>query len=319
MEPRGRPPEDVRSYRGPTRASRRARHRADRAVGKVDPARIRAAAARGRWLHRRARDLALRRAGGGRPWRHAGDPRAGPQQPSRPKWGRASCGSTGTRSSGGSARSRPCTLSGSTARSRTPFASSSSPRCRSSFCARRDQAYLVAASGRVIRPLAHPRLSGLPRLWVTKDVHIAVGQVLPAPAAAAPAALAPLRGASLPVRSPLGARRCAHADAGARKRPRATARRHRRPASEARDRAPDPACSGRRNGGVGVPRRQSPRASRARPQPSSRRLRLRLRQVEEGHVRVDSAGNPPYPHEVRRRSTARAPTVHSSLRSSHIQ
>jgi cell division septal protein FtsQ len=61
-----------------------------------------------------------------------------------------------------------------------------------------DQAYLVAASGRVIRPLAHPRLSGLPRLWVTKDVHIAVGQVLPAPAAAAPAALAPLRGASLP-------------------------------------------------------------------------------------------------------------------------
>ena len=61
-----------------------------------------------------------------------------------------------------------------------------------------DQAYLVAASGRVIRPLAHPRLSGLPRLWVTKDVHVAVGQPLPAPAAAAPAALAPLRGASLP-------------------------------------------------------------------------------------------------------------------------
>jgi len=61
-----------------------------------------------------------------------------------------------------------------------------------------DKAYLVAASGRVIRPLAHPRLSGLPRLWVTKDVHVAVGQALPAPAAAAPAALAPLRGATLP-------------------------------------------------------------------------------------------------------------------------
>jgi cell division septal protein FtsQ len=61
-----------------------------------------------------------------------------------------------------------------------------------------DEAYLVAASGRVIRPLAHPRLSGLPRLWVTRDVHVAVGQPLPAPAAAAPAALAPLRGASLP-------------------------------------------------------------------------------------------------------------------------
>jgi cell division septal protein FtsQ len=59
-------------------------------------------------------------------------------------------------------------------------------------------AYLVAATGRVVRPLAHPRLSGLPRLWVTKDVHVEVGEVLPAPAAAAPAALAPLRGASLP-------------------------------------------------------------------------------------------------------------------------
>jgi cell division septal protein FtsQ len=61
-----------------------------------------------------------------------------------------------------------------------------------------DKAFLVAASGRVVRPLAHPRLSGLPRLWVAKDVHVVVGQVLPAPAAAAPAALAPLRGAALP-------------------------------------------------------------------------------------------------------------------------
>ena len=49
-----------------------------------------------------------------------------------------------------------------------------------------------------MRPLAHPRLSGLPRLWVTKDVQVAVGESLPPPAAAAPAALAPLRGASLP-------------------------------------------------------------------------------------------------------------------------
>ncbi len=61
-----------------------------------------------------------------------------------------------------------------------------------------DQAYLVAASGRVVRALAHPRRSGLPRLWVSKKVHVAVGRVLPAPAAAAPAALAPLRGGSLP-------------------------------------------------------------------------------------------------------------------------
>lgn len=61
-----------------------------------------------------------------------------------------------------------------------------------------DKAYLVAASGRVIRPLARPRLSGLPRLWVARDVPVTIGQGLPQPAAAAPAALAPLRGASLP-------------------------------------------------------------------------------------------------------------------------
>ena len=33
---------------------------------------------------------------------------------------------------------------------------------------------------------------------MSKDVHVAVGQTLPPPAAAAPAALAPLRGAALP-------------------------------------------------------------------------------------------------------------------------
>ena len=38
VEPRGRPPEDDRSYRGPARAPRRARHRAARAVGTLDPA-----------------------------------------------------------------------------------------------------------------------------------------------------------------------------------------------------------------------------------------------------------------------------------------
>ena len=37
-------------------------------------------------------------------------------------------------------------------------------------------AFLVAASGRVIRTLAHPRLSRLPRLWVTKEVDVAVGE-----------------------------------------------------------------------------------------------------------------------------------------------
>jgi cell division septal protein FtsQ len=59
-------------------------------------------------------------------------------------------------------------------------------------------AYLVAATGRVIRKLAHPHLSHLPRLWVTREVHVMVGELLPAPVGAAATALAPLRGAPLP-------------------------------------------------------------------------------------------------------------------------
>jgi cell division septal protein FtsQ len=59
-------------------------------------------------------------------------------------------------------------------------------------------AYLVAATGRVIRTLAHPHLSHLPRLWVTRDVHVTVGEPLPAPMEAAATALAPLQGAPLP-------------------------------------------------------------------------------------------------------------------------
>jgi POTRA domain, FtsQ-type len=43
-----------------------------------------------------------------------------------------------------------------------------------------DRAYLVAATGRVLRPLAHPHLSSLPRLYVKKDVRVSVGAV-PAP------------------------------------------------------------------------------------------------------------------------------------------
>jgi len=40
-----------------------------------------------------------------------------------------------------------------------------------------DRAYLVGATGRVVRPLAHPHLSSLPRLYVKKDVSVAVGSV----------------------------------------------------------------------------------------------------------------------------------------------
>jgi hypothetical protein len=59
-------------------------------------------------------------------------------------------------------------------------------------------AYLVAATGRVIRKLAHPHLSHLPRLWVAHDVQVRVGEPLPATVGAAATALAPLQGAPLP-------------------------------------------------------------------------------------------------------------------------
>ena len=61
-----------------------------------------------------------------------------------------------------------------------------------------DQAFLVAASGRVLRSLAHPRLSRLPRLYVKKDVTLTVGGTAPRPVAAAASALAAIRNAALP-------------------------------------------------------------------------------------------------------------------------
>lgn len=59
-------------------------------------------------------------------------------------------------------------------------------------------AFLVGASGRVIRVLPHSRLSHMPRLWVTKAVDVQVGSPLPPQLAAAATALAPLQGAALP-------------------------------------------------------------------------------------------------------------------------
>ena len=59
-------------------------------------------------------------------------------------------------------------------------------------------AFLVAASGRVLRPLAHPHMSSLPRLWVTKDVHVVVGERLGVAPTQAASALSLLRGAPLP-------------------------------------------------------------------------------------------------------------------------
>ena len=60
------------------------------------------------------------------------------------------------------------------------------------------EAFLVAASGRVIKVLPHPRLSHLPRLWVKKDVPVTVGAPLPPSLAGAAGALSALRGAGLP-------------------------------------------------------------------------------------------------------------------------
>lgn len=59
-------------------------------------------------------------------------------------------------------------------------------------------AFLVAGSGRVIQRLAHPRRSSLPRLWVTKQVDVVVGQRLDAVPAEAASALVLLHGAPLP-------------------------------------------------------------------------------------------------------------------------
>ena len=56
------------------------------------------------------------------------------------------------------------------------------------------------ATGRVLRTLAHPRLSSLPRLWLPSHTQVTVGAELRAraPAQGGGVALASLRGASLP-------------------------------------------------------------------------------------------------------------------------
>jgi cell division septal protein FtsQ len=60
------------------------------------------------------------------------------------------------------------------------------------------QGYLVAATGRVLRPMPNPSLSHLPRLWVTDAVSIEVGQNLPAKVGGSAAAAAIARSLHLP-------------------------------------------------------------------------------------------------------------------------
>jgi cell division protein FtsQ len=60
-------------------------------------------------------------------------------------------------------------------------------------------AFLVSASGRVLRTLSHPRLSSLPRLWFPSAQQVAVGETLtPTGGRGAAVALASLRGVRLP-------------------------------------------------------------------------------------------------------------------------
>jgi cell division septal protein FtsQ len=59
-------------------------------------------------------------------------------------------------------------------------------------------AYLVSATGRVLKPLPHPLLSHLPRLWVKSGIPVLVGDELPPTEAAAAHALAAANGAELP-------------------------------------------------------------------------------------------------------------------------
>lgn len=59
-------------------------------------------------------------------------------------------------------------------------------------------AYLVSSTSRVLKQMTQPRLSGLPRMYVTRAVDIRVGATLPAPVAEGAAAVAPLAGSPLP-------------------------------------------------------------------------------------------------------------------------
>lgn len=59
-------------------------------------------------------------------------------------------------------------------------------------------AFLVAASGRVLRLLPHAQLSPLPRLWVRNDVQLTVGARLPEQLRDAASAVAAARTARLP-------------------------------------------------------------------------------------------------------------------------
>ena len=230
--PRGRPPQDVRSDRGTTRAPQRARARAVRALGPVDHRRGRAARARDRRVLRRAQHVAVRGSDDRGPRRHAAAAaqvrlalaRRGGAEPAARRRGRARPAALGAQ--------RPADVLATTGRSRTRSASSSGAERPVLVLRQGGDAYLVAAGGRVLRPLAHPHLSQ-PAAPVRDEGREdrrrldAVGAV----AAGAAAAAAVARGAALPGGVhfvDVGPRR---PDAAARRRVRAAARRRLRPAA----------------------------------------------------------------------------------------
>jgi cell division septal protein FtsQ len=61
-----------------------------------------------------------------------------------------------------------------------------------------NRAFLVAASGRVLRSLANPRVSRLPRLYVKRDVTLTVGGTAPRSVVDAASALAAIHTAAMP-------------------------------------------------------------------------------------------------------------------------
>ncbi len=179
-------------------------------------------------------------------------------------------------------------------------------------------AFLVSATGRVLRTLVHPHLSSLPRVWLPSHTQVTVNAKLPRRTIGAGRAVARWRrsaASSSPRRSQMvtGGR---WPDARPRVGLPGAARRCRRHPAEARDRPPRRPRRGCRGDHRGLPRRQRPRSPRAEPQLSSHRLSFRVRQVENTPISVDNVANCPYPPTKRRRSTAPecSRTLHPRLR-----
>ena len=158
--------------------------------------------------------------------------------------------------------------------------------------------WVISSRGRVMRKVTKPAKSSLPRLWLPKSVHVAVGETLPrydgklAAAAVAPIAPGSFHGGIRNVASSPDQLTLVLA-----LRPADQARGYRRPAPEAHDRPPDPAYRLLEHdlAAGGVRRCQRPRAARARDRTvSSRKYRLRFRLIETSRFGIDKQEIRPY-------------------------